>query len=84
MVILARAMAVTQLNTEISGSQIAEQLQSFQDREQIAAWAEQAAALSAKYGIIEGSSGHANPQAHITRAEAAAVIKRLLEKSGLI
>ncbi|MNG41155.1 hypothetical protein D3C84_1301550 [compost metagenome] len=59
-------------------------MQSFKDRSQLSAYALDAAALNVKYGIITGSNELIKPKQLLTRAETAAIIERLLQKSGLI
>jgi hypothetical protein len=50
----------------------------------VAAWARAAAAFSVGSGLIVGNGGLIRPEDNITRAESAAVILRLLQKSGLV
>lgn len=53
---------------------------SFRDKDDIAAWAEDGVALAAEYGLILGDSqGNFNPTAEATRAEAAVMMARLYE-----
>ncbi|XID91923.1 S-layer homology domain-containing protein [Paenibacillaceae bacterium WGS1546] len=60
--------------------QASQPLPPFADREAISAWAVSAVAAAAEHGIVSGLPGNRmGPQAHATRAEAAAVIWRALE-----
>ncbi|MDP4092781.1 MAG: S-layer homology domain-containing protein [Bacillota bacterium] len=48
------------------------------------AWATDAVNFNINNGFIQGSNGEFNPKSNITRAETAAVVLRLLQKSGLV
>lgn len=85
MVIIARAMAVTGLDAELSGLSTEETLGTYQDAAQVSAWAQSSVAEVIASGIVSGRSGtELAPMANITRAEVAVVIERLLAQSGLI
>ena len=52
----------------------------FQDRSKVSGWARDGVSISVQAGIIEGASNNRiNPQSNATRAEAAVMIKRLLQ-----
>jgi hypothetical protein len=59
-------------------------LTAFTDAGRVSAWARTAAAFSVGSGLIVGNGGLIRPEDNITRAESAAVILRLLQKSGLV
>ena len=59
-------------------------LTGFTDAGRVSAWARTSAAFSVGSGLIVGNSGLIRPEDNITRAESAAVILRLLQKSGLV
>jgi len=59
-------------------------LDSFADADKVASWALDAARFNVGSGLIVGSNGMLNPEKHITRAETATVILRLLQKAELI
>jgi uncharacterized repeat protein (TIGR02543 family) len=59
-------------------------LTGFTDAGRVSAWARTSAAFSVGSGLIAGDGGLIRPQDNITRAESAAVILRLLQKSGLV
>ncbi|MFD2332583.1 S-layer homology domain-containing protein [Cohnella sp. GCM10020058] len=83
--ILARAMQVTGLQKAQSSEAAASQLTSFKDAALISPWARSSIASALQTGIMTGrSSAQLAPGADITRAEAAALVERLLHKSGLI
>lgn len=85
MVIIARAMAVTGLDAELSGLSTEETLGTYQDAAQVSAWAQSSVAEVVASGIVSGRSGtELAPMDYITRAEVAIVIERLLAQSGLI
>jgi len=75
-VIIARAL-------EVSGTRLEKgSLESFADREEIAGWAREQAALAAGAGIVRGSGGRFEPQRDATRAEAVVMLQRLLDKAA--
>ncbi|WP_243391234.1 S-layer homology domain-containing protein [Paenibacillus sp. GM1FR] len=79
--IMARAMAITGLKVP-SGSA---GLQMYTDAADSSVWAYSGIAESVQAGIFSGrSDGKLAPKAYITRAEVAAIVSRLLQKSGLI
>ncbi|GGD89616.1 hypothetical protein GCM10010911_55290 [Paenibacillus nasutitermitis] len=81
MVIIAKAMTITGLKTTAAENA----LQSFTDASDASAWAADSIAGSIQAGIVNGrSSAQLAPKAFITRAEVAAIVQRLLQKSDLI
>ncbi|MVO99727.1 S-layer homology domain-containing protein [Paenibacillus lutrae] len=82
MVIIAKAMNLTGLQADGS---TADALQPFADRDAVSKWAKEAVAGSVKAGIISGrNASELAPQASMTRAEVAEVVRKLLVKSDLI
>ncbi len=82
MVILAQAMDLTGLSAD---SHAVAGLQAYTDASSVSAWAKEAAAKNIGAGVISGrSASKLAPQAAMTRAEAAAIIRKLLVQSGLI
>ncbi|WP_338553544.1 Ig-like domain-containing protein [Paenibacillus sp. KS-LC4] len=77
---IARAIAYTKL----SASSSLDKLSAFTDQNEISSWAKDAMAAAVEQQIVTGSSGQLHPQDDITRAEAAALIRRLLLKADLI
>lgn len=59
-------------------------LSGFTDQNEVADWAEKATLFNVSGGLIVGSDNQLRPNDAITRAESAAVILKLLQKSGLI
>ncbi|GGD89099.1 S-layer homology domain-containing protein [Paenibacillus nasutitermitis] len=84
MAITAKAMAIAGMETAMTPAQQAELLSSFRDAGQFGGWAQTAAALNIRYGVISGSGAQARPLDEVTRAETAAMIQRLLRQAGLI
>lgn len=85
MTMIARAMLITGPETNDSGKEKDRLLDVFNDSDQVAAWAEDAVSDCIRAEIISGKDKkRIAPDDNMTRAEAAAVIRRLLLKSGLI
>ncbi|GGD91556.1 S-layer homology domain-containing protein [Paenibacillus nasutitermitis] len=85
MVIIAKAMMITELNAKLSVHAPDLMLRSYTDAADASNWALTSIADVLQAGIVSGrSSTILAPQANITRAEVAAVMERLLQKSGLI
>jgi hypothetical protein len=83
--IIAKAMKITGLKDKLATQAAATGTGSFTDAEQASDWAKSAIADSLQAGIVSGrSSTVLAPKASITRAEVAAIIERLLQKSDLI
>ena len=66
---------------EVTG---ADKIKNFIDYGTQSVWATSAVNFNINNGFIQGSNGHFNPKSNITRAETAAVVLRLLQKSGLV
>ncbi|RJE88885.1 hypothetical protein D3P07_13065 [Paenibacillus sp. 1011MAR3C5] len=82
---LARAMELTGLQQEMGTGDIENALHSFMDANLISDWAKSSFALTIDAGLISGKSDSLlDPQAYTTRAEAAVLIYKLLQKSDLI
>ncbi|WP_213413470.1 S-layer homology domain-containing protein [Xylanibacillus composti] len=85
MVIIAKAMAITELQGASSEQSAAANLQSFTDASDVSNWAKNGVADSVQAGIVSGrGSDSLAPQDLMTRAEVAAIIERLLESAELI
>ncbi|WP_019913041.1 S-layer homology domain-containing protein [Paenibacillus sp. HW567] len=85
MTIIAKAMKITALKDKLPGKAADELLSPFTDAGSVSQWAASSAADSIEAGIVSGRSAtKLAPQAYITRAEVAAIIQRLLQKSNLI
>ena len=85
MLIIARAMAVTKLQGKLPAKEIGEVLKPFADAAAVSNWAKTGITASLQAGLVTGrSADELAPQASITRAEVATIVKRLLKESGLI
>lgn len=83
MSMLARAMRLAGLASG-SGRTPGETLSAFADAGGVGAWARDAVASVVDAGLAQGANGKLNPGAGITRAETAAMVRRLLVKAGYI
>ncbi len=85
MVVIARAMEITELQGVSSDVAVENLLGAFKDQDSVSSWARSAVADSVEAGIVLGRrNGELAPDAYITRAEVALIIQRLLQKSSLI
>ena len=85
MLMLYRAMKITGLDTSMKSSDIARFNASFDDDSLYSNWSLDSAAACFKYGIIEGKGDRvSDPLDDLSRAESAAMIRRLLIAAGLI
>lgn len=85
MVIIAKAMRVTELKAKLSGQSINGLLTPYSDANVVSNWALSGIIDCLQAGVIMGRSGDGlAPKDNMTRAEVAAIVKRLLQKSDLI
>lgn len=85
MLIIAKAMKVTELKAKLSGQSNNEVLTPYNDAKDASSWAISGILDCLQAGVIMGrSSDGLAPKANMTRAEVAAIVKRLLQKSDLI
>ncbi|QRN84665.1 S-layer homology domain-containing protein [Clostridia bacterium] len=83
--ILALAMDITELDIDLTESEISTLLGTFKDDDTVSAYAETGIANCLKAGIVSGKDDKSlAPKDYVTRAEVAAMAQRLLQKSGLI
>jgi hypothetical protein len=81
----ARAMKITGLKAEFKPGEVESLLAGFIDSAKSADWAKYSMAACLKAGIVSGKSGKMlAPKDETTRAEAVVIVRRLLQKSGLI
>lgn len=78
------AMKIADLDTTVSGEQVTTLLAKFKDGGKVSKWANNSVALCIKYGVIAGNNGCITPEKVLTRAEAAAMVRSMLKKAGLI
>jgi len=84
MVILSQAMTITKLKSKVAAQSTDKTLHQFSDAKNASSWAQSGIADVVQSGIVSGRGSELAPQAFITRAEVAAMIERLLQKSELI
>lgn len=85
MTIIESAMNITDLKAKFAVKTTEELLTPFIDADTVAGWAKNSVADCLQAGIVTGrSSTELAPKAHMTRAEVAAIVQRLLQKSELI
>lgn len=85
MTMTARAMKLTGLKADFKANEVEKLLEGFKDVGNSADYVRESVASCIKTGIITGREGNmVAPESNITRAEVAVIIKRLLQKSGLI
>nr|WP_243767066.1 S-layer homology domain-containing protein [Paenibacillus agricola] len=85
MAIITRAMAITGLAASLPAQAAGEQLSPFADAGSASEWAKDSIADCLQAGIVTGrNSTELAPKAYISRAEVAAIVQRLLQKSELI
>ncbi|MEK8129899.1 S-layer homology domain-containing protein [Paenibacillus filicis] len=79
MTMVGRVIEALGLNSKLTDEEVEQLLGSYEDKQQIPDWARSQAALSIKYGIIQGEGNAVNPLGALTRAQAAAIAVRLEE-----
>jgi hypothetical protein len=85
MVVIAKAMTLTRLKDKLPAQDSAAALRSYRDVTAVSSWALSGIADSVQAGIVSGRSGNLlAPKQTMTRAEAAAIVRGLLQKSELI
>ncbi len=85
MAMIARAMKITGLNVSLTDSETSSLLAGYTDCASAADYAKGSIAACLKTGIVSGTSKVTiSPKDDVTRAEVAAMVERLLQKSGLI
>lgn len=85
MVIIAKAMKTTNLQEKLQTKESGELRQLFTDEKNVSEWAKTSVNECLETGLVSGRNGkQLAPKSYITRAEVAAIIQRLLQKSELI
>lgn len=79
-VILNRAIAIVELQKGTGSTS----LSSYSDSMKVSSWAKEATEAALSFGLVQGNGKLLNPTGHMSRAETAAVMKRLLKQAGLI
>lgn len=85
MVMIARAMEITGLKADLKADEADSLLKDYGDSMKAAEWAKESIAACVITGLVSGKDGKLlAPADNITRAEVAALIRRLMQKSDLI
>jgi len=85
MTIVARAMSITKLKADLNADDVDRLFGNFIDSKASSDWAKEYIAKCIKAAIISGKDNKIiAPIDNITRAEVAAIVRRLLQKSNLI
>ncbi|MGG1517006.1 S-layer homology domain-containing protein [Paenibacillus oryzisoli] len=85
MAIIAKAMKISGLKDKLPKQDASALLSQFADADTVAAWAKESVSDTLLAGIVTGRDGRIlAPQAFVTRAEVALMVKSLLAKSELI
>jgi hypothetical protein len=85
MAMIVNAMNITKLKAEAAPEEIKPLFASFGIEATPSNWAENSVALCVKTGVVEKNDGNIRiVKGNITRAEAAVIVRRLLQKSNLI
>lgn len=84
-VVLAKTLAVADIDAQLAAADRGLHLARFRDRAEISPWAEQFVAMAARYGIVSGdNNGNFAPGKVCTRAEAAVMIRKMMRQAGFI
>ncbi|MEN6327495.1 MAG: S-layer homology domain-containing protein, partial [Syntrophomonas sp.] len=82
---IARSMDITGLKAELAAGEADKLLNKYSDANQVAVYAQNSSAACVKTAVISGRNGNLlTPKDNITRAEAAVIVQKLLQKSNLI
>jgi hypothetical protein len=85
MLIVTKAMAITKLQGMSAEQTAGDILHAYTDAAAVSDWAMNSIADNVQAGIVAGRGNHQlAPKAYMTRAEAAIIVQRLLQKSKLI
>lgn len=84
MTVLARTLSIAKLNDKLSDAEVKQQLAAFTDGEAVADWAKLGVAATVSHKLVNGRDGKLDFTANLTRAETAAIVRRLLQEAGLI
>ena len=82
--VVARALTIAKLNNGITDSEAKKQLEFFKDGSLVPEWAKNDLAAAVKNQILQGDNGRILPDDNVTRAQTAAMMRRLLQQANLI
>lgn len=83
MTIVSRAMKLVEL-AQADASETANLLGKYSDGNKVQPWAAESVASAIKQGLVQGADGKLMTDTDVSRAQTAAMVKRLLTKAGLI
>lgn len=83
-VLLARAAAVAKLRTDLTSDEMERSLSAFSDGGKVAGWSRASVAAAVHLNLLQGHGGKLDLEANLTRAETAALVRRLLRTANLI
>ena len=85
MTMIARAMKLTGLEADLADGETGSLVGAYADGASVTDYARDGVAKCLKTGVVSGTSGKAvAPKDYVSRAEVAVMVRRLLQKSGLI
>ncbi|MFK7692262.1 S-layer homology domain-containing protein [Paenibacillus sp. HJGM_3] len=82
--VLARAAKIAKLNSELPASEVTLVLSAFKDGSEVASWARTNVAAAISLNLMNGRGEKLEVDANLTRAETAALVRRLLQAAKLI
>lgn len=82
--VLARATGIAKLKSDLPAAEVSRLLSAFTDGSQVADWARSNVAAVVSLNLIYGRDGKLDLKADLTRAETAALVRRLLQSAKLI
>ncbi|WP_337100960.1 S-layer homology domain-containing protein [Paenibacillus sp. YIM B09110] len=83
-VVLARATSIAKLKSELNAEEVNRMLTAFADGGEVSAWARNDVAAAISLELLKGHDGKLDPESDLSRAEAAALVRRLLQAANLI
>ncbi len=83
-VVLARATVIAKLSTDLTTEDMDRLLSAFSDGDKAAGWSRASIAAAVHLNLLQGHGGKLDLEANLTRAETAALVRRLLRTANLI
>ncbi|WP_217593544.1 Ig-like domain-containing protein [Cohnella sp. GbtcB17] len=82
--VLIRAGAIPKLEATVTTNEANRALSAFADGGDVPSWARSSIASAINLNLLKGRGGKLDPEANLTRAEAAVIVRRLLQAADLI
>lgn len=82
--VLIRAGAIAKLDASLTTDEANRSLSAFADGGDVPSWARSSIASAVNLNLLKGRGGKLDPEANLTRAEAAVIVRRLLQAADLI